>query len=77
MAWRVHARFWLGDVYIALKDVIPLLTRSSLPCSLQRHGMSQLSKADRERLKKLKDYEIGYFHIAITGLRYEGGMAFL
>jgi transposase InsO family protein len=29
------------------------------------------------RPKKFKDYEIGYFHIDIAELRYEGGKAFL
>lgn len=44
---------------------------------LQRHGISRLLKADREKPKKFKDYEIGYFHIDIAELRYEGGKGFL
>jgi hypothetical protein len=67
----------LDDVYIALKDVIPHLTRSNLHRCLQRHGISRLPKADREKPKKFKDYEIGYFHIDIAELRYEGGKGFL
>jgi hypothetical protein len=67
----------LDDVYIALKDVIPQLTRSSLHRCLQRHGISRLPKADREKPKKFKDYAIGYFHIDIAELRYEGGKGFL
>ena len=77
VALRVQARLPLDDVYIALKDVIPHLTRSSLHRCLQRHGISQLPKADREKPKKFKDYDIGYFHIDIAELRYEGGKGFM
>jgi len=77
VALRVQARLPLDDVYIALKDVIAQLTRSSLHRCLQRHGISRLPKADREKPKKFKDYEIGYFHIDIAELRYEGGKGFL
>jgi transposase-like protein len=76
-ALRVQAGLPLDDVFIALKDVIPLLTRSSLHRCLQRHGISRLPKADREKPKRFKDYEIGYFHIDIAELRYEGGKGFL
>jgi len=77
VALRVQARLPLDDVYIALKDVIPHLTRSSLHRCLQRHGISRLPKGDREKPRKFKDYEIGYFHIDIAELRYEGGKGFL
>src|SRR3546814_1256107 len=77
VALRVQARLPLDDVFIALKDVIPNLTRSSLHRCLQRHGISRLPKADREKPKKFKKYEIGYFHIDIAELRYEGGKGFL
>jgi len=73
---RVQARLPLDDVYIALKDVIPHLSRSSLHRCLQRHGISRLPKADREKPKRFKSYEIGYFHIDIAELRYEGGKAY-
>ena len=77
VALRVQARLPLDDVYIALKDVIPHLTRSSLHRCLQRHGISRLPKADREKPKKFKAYEIGYFHIDIAEFRHEGGNSFL
>ena len=77
VALRVQARLPLDDVFIALKDVIPHLTRSSLHRCLQRHVISRLPKADREKPKKFKKYEIGYFHIDIAELRYEGGKGFL
>jgi hypothetical protein len=44
VALRVQARLPLDDVYIALKDVIPHLTRSSLHLCLQRHGISACQK---------------------------------
>jgi transposase InsO family protein len=77
VALRVQARLPLDDVFIALKDVIPHLTRSSLHRGLQRYGISRLPKADREKPKAFKKYEIGYFHIDIAELRYEGGKGFL
>ena len=75
VALRVQARLSLDDVFVALKDVIPHLTRSSLHRCLQRHGISRLPKADREKPKRFKAYEIGYFHIDIAELRHEGGKA--
>lgn len=60
IALRVQARLSLDDVSVALMDVIPQLTRSSLHRCLQRHGISRLPKADREKLKKFKAYEIGF-----------------
>ena len=49
----------VGRVFTALKDVIPTLTRSCLRRCLQRHGMSRLPKADREKPKAFKKHEIG------------------
>ena len=77
VALRVQARLPLDDVYIALKDVIPQLTRSNLHRCLQRHGISRPPKADRAKPKKFKAYGIGYFHIDIAELRHEGGKGFL
>lgn len=77
VALRVQVRLPLDDVYIALKDVPPQLTRASLHRCLQRHGISRLPKADREKPKRFKDYEIGCFHIDIAELRYEGGKVFI
>jgi hypothetical protein len=71
----VQARLLLDDVFVALKDVIPHLRRSSLHRCLRRHGISRLPKADREKLKRFKASEIGYVHLDIAELRYEGGKA--
>ncbi|EAS51420.1 integrase/transposase [Aurantimonas manganoxydans SI85-9A1] len=77
VALRVQARLPLDDVFVTLRDVIPHLTPSSLHRCLQRHGISRLPKADREKPKRFKVYEIGYIHIDIAELRYEGGKAYL
>lgn len=77
VALRVQARLPLDDVYVAPKEVIPHLTRSSLHRCLQHYGISWLPKADRKKPKKFKQYEIGYFHIDIAELRHEGGKGFL
>ena len=77
VALRVQARLPLDDVFVALKDVIPHLTRSSLHRCLQRHGISRLPTADREKPQRFKAYEIGYFHIDIAELRYQGGKTHL
>lgn len=58
VALRVQARLPLDDVFVALKDVIQRLTRSSLHRCLQRHGISRLPKADREKPKRFKAYAI-------------------
>lgn len=77
VALRVQARLPLDDVFVALKDAIPHLTRSSLHRCLQRHGISRLPKADREQPKRFKAYEIGCFHLDIAELRCAGGKAYL
>ncbi len=77
IALRAQTRLPLDDVLIALKDVIPHLTRSSLHRCLPRQGISRLPKADRKKPKRFKAYEIGHFHIDIVDLRHEGGKAYL
>jgi transposase-like protein len=61
----------LDDVFIALRDKIPALTRSNLHRCLVRNGLNILPKEDDEpkRKKKFKDYPIGYIHIDITEIR--------
>jgi hypothetical protein len=43
VALQVQARLPLDDMFTALKNVLPHLTRSSLHRCLQRHGISRLS----------------------------------
>lgn len=77
VALRMQARLPLDDVFLAFKEAIPHLRRSSLHRCLQRHGLSRLPAAEREKPKRFKSYEIGYFHLDIAELRYEGGKGFL
>lgn len=55
------------------------LQRSQVPVAqlAKRYRISRLPKADREKPKKFKNSEIGYFHIDIAELRYEGSKGFL
>ena len=77
VAFRVHTRLPLDDVFCALKPSIPALTRSTLHRCLQRHGVSRLPRPARERRGRFKDYEIGYFHIDVCEVRVEQGKAYL
>ena len=54
---------------------IPHLTRSSLHCCLQRHGISRLPEVtgDKELRRKFKTYPIGYFHIDIAEVQAAEG----
>jgi transposase-like protein len=68
-AFRSKTLLPLDDCYIALKDQIPLLSRSNLHRCLRRHGLAVLPKEEKEAKKKFKSYEIGYFHIDICEVR--------
>ena len=68
-AFRSKTLLPLDDCYVALKEQIPLLTRSNLHRCLRRHGLSVLPKEEKEAKKKFKSYEIGYFHIDICEVR--------
>ena len=69
----------LDDIYIALKDKIPELSRSNLHRCLKRNGLNVLPKEEetiREK-KKFKDYPIGFIHIDITEIRTDEGKCYL
>ena len=71
--FRRVTKFSLDDVFIALKDKIPALTRSNLHRCLQRHGLSRLPPEETDAKatpkKTFKTYDIGYVHIDITEIR--------
>ena len=69
-------KFALDDVFIALKDKIPALTRSNLYRCLKRNGLNTLPKPEGEKRekKKFKDYDIGYVHVDITQIVLEGNV---
>lgn len=69
VAFRVQTRLPLDDVFVALKPAIPRLTRSTLHRTLQRHGVSRLPRAKRQRRGQFDACELGFFHIDIAEVR--------
>jgi len=77
--FRRVSKFSLDDVYLALRDKIPSLTRSNLHRCLKRNGLSVLpvdENAPRTR-RKFKKYDIGYVHIDITEVRIAARKCYL
>ena len=79
--FRRTTRLPLDDVYIALKDKIPNLSRSNVHRCLKRNGLNVLPKEEDEKpkkpTKKFKSYEIGFLHIDIAQVRTSEGKAYL
>jgi hypothetical protein len=77
--FRRVTKFSLDDVFIALMDEIPKMTRSNLHRCLQRHGLSRLPKEDvaKKEKKSFKEYHIGYVHIDISEVQSEQGKAYM
>lgn len=77
--FRRVSKLPLDDVYIALKDQIPELSRSNLHRCLKRNGLNVLPKEEEgvQEKKKFKDYPIGFIHIDITELRTKEGKCYL
>jgi len=75
--FRRVTKFSLDDVFIALKDEIPKMTRSNLHRCLQRHGLSRLPKEDvaKKEKKSFKEYHIGYVHMDISEVHTQQGKA--
>lgn len=69
----------LDDVFIALKDKIPALSRSNLYRCLKRHDLGRLEveKTAKKERKNFKNYEVGYLHIDICTLHTKAGKAYL
>lgn len=79
VAFRQKTLLPLDDCLHALQRAIPSLTRSSLHCLYQRHGVSQLPRStepDQEK-KPFKRYPLGYLYIDITETRTAEGKAYL
>ena len=72
---NLDASLPLDDVYIALKEKIPNLTRSNLHRCLKRNGLNVLPKEEESspEKKKFKEYPIGFVHIDITEVRTDQG----
>ena len=77
-AFRQKTLLPLDDCYIALKETIPLLTRSNLHRCLKRHGLSRLpTEATTLKKQSFKQYNIGYFHIDICEVHTAEKKAYL
>lgn len=77
--FRRVSKLPLDDVYVALKDRIPALSRSNLHRCLRRNGLNVLPVEEdptREK-KRFKDYGIGFVHIDITEVRTEAGKCYV
>jgi len=77
--FRRVSRFSLDDVFIALSDNIPALTRSNLHRCLVRHGLNRLPKEEQpsKAKKSFKDYPVGYVHVDISEVHTQEGKAYL
>jgi hypothetical protein len=77
--FRRVSKLPLHDVYIALKDQIPKLSRSNLRRCLKKSGLNVLPKEEEQvrEKKKFKDYPIGFIHIDITEVRKKEGKCYL
>lgn len=78
VAFRKMTGLGLDDVFYALKESIPRLTRSNLHRCLKRYGCSVLQKPENTReKKKFKAYPIGYFHVDIAEVKTAEGKMYL
>lgn len=79
VTFRTLTQLPLDDVFIALKDQIPTLTRSNLHRCLRRHGISRLPdlSAIPKARKAFKSYPIGYFHIDVCEVRCDEEKGYL
>ena len=77
--FRRVSKLSLDDVYIALKEQIPELTRSNLHRCLKRNNLNVLPKEEGEERekRKFKDYPIGFVHIDISEVRTAQGKCYM
>lgn len=78
-AFRHKTLLPLDDCYVALKEEIPVLSRSNLHRCLKRYKISVLPKEEQtsNKRKKFKEYPIGYFHIDICSVRTGEGKCYI
>jgi hypothetical protein len=65
-----------GLSHVVLKDVIPPLTRPSLHAACNTAASASCRRRIVRSRTSLRKLWIGYFHIDIAELRYEGGKGF-
>lgn len=71
--FRKSTEMPLDDCYIALKEIIPNLTRSNLYRCLKRYGINTLPKENTSEKGKNKfdNYKIGFVHLDITEFKVD------
>ena len=69
----------LDDVFVALRDSIPALSRAYVYRCLKRSGLNVLPtpQIEEQALKSFKEYPIGFVHIDITEIRTKQGKCYL
>lgn len=72
-------KFSLDEIFYALKDKIPTLSRSNIYRCLKRNGLSKNPKefGEKRTTKEFKNYPIGFVHIDIAEVRTSEGKAYL
>lgn len=55
--------FSVDEIHDMLKTDV---SRSILYRVFKRHNINQLPKEEKEKVKKFKEYELGYIHIDVT-----------
>ena len=80
--FRRVTRLPLDDVFVALRDKIPALTRSNCHRCLVRHGLNRLPEPDtapssQAKKQKFQETILGYVHVDITEVRIEGKKLYL
>jgi len=72
-------KFSLDEIFCALQDKIPALSRSNIYRCLKRNGLNKNPKEFNEKrtTKEFKDYPIGFVHIDIAQVQTAEGKAYL
>jgi transposase-like protein len=72
-------KFSLDEIFCALQDKIPTLSRSNIYRCLKRNGLNKNPKEFNEKrtTKEFKNYPIGFMHIDIAQVHTKDGKAYL
>jgi IS30 family transposase len=72
-------KFSLDEIFCALQDKIPALSRSNIYRCLRRNGLNKNPPefSEKRTTKDFKDYPIGFMHIDIAQVYTDNGKAYL
>jgi transposase-like protein len=72
-------KFSLDEIFCALKDKIPVLSRSNVYRCLKRNGLNKNPPefTEKRTAKEFKDYPIGFMHVDIAQVHMANGKAYL